>query len=99
VQAPEVSTSAPATPGATAPSTTKAITLADIGQHAAAASCWAAVGGKVYDLTKWISSHPGGPNRIIGMCGKDATATFQSQHGPSDPAVGILKGYLIGSLG
>jgi cytochrome b involved in lipid metabolism len=99
VQAPEVSTSAPATPGATAPSSAKTITLAEVGQHASASSCWTAVGGKVYDLTKWINNHPGGPNRILGMCGKDATAAFQSQHGPNDPAVSILNSYLIGSLG
>ena len=83
----------------TAPSATKPITLAEIQQHASASSCWSAVSGKVYDLTKWISNHPGGPNRILGMCGKDGTGAFQAQHGAADPAVGILGSYLIGSLG
>jgi uncharacterized membrane protein/predicted heme/steroid binding protein len=99
VQAPEVSTSAPATQGATAPSTTRTITLAEIGQHADGSSCCTAVNGKVYDVTKWINTHPGGPNRILGMCGNDSTGAFQAQHGPSDPAVSILKSYLIGPLG
>jgi cytochrome b involved in lipid metabolism len=83
----------------TAPSAGKTITLAEIQQHASGASCWAAVNGKVYDLTKWINNHPGGSNRILGMCGKDATSAFQAQHGAADPAVGILGNYLIGSLG
>jgi cytochrome b involved in lipid metabolism len=86
-------------PASTAPTTTKTITLAEIQQHATSSSCWSAVGGKVYDLTKWINNHPGGTNRIVAMCGKDATSAFQGQHGPSDPAVGILGSYLIGSLG
>ena len=88
VQAPEISTSAPASPGAAATSTAKTIALAEVGQHASASTCWAAVNGKVYDLTKWINSHPGGPNRIIGMCGKDATSAFQGQHKGSDPGGG-----------
>jgi cytochrome b involved in lipid metabolism len=99
VQAPEISTSVPATPGATPSSTSKTIALAEVGQHASASSCWAAVNGKVYDLTKWINKHPGGQNRIVGMCGKDASSAFQGQHKGSDPAVGVLAGYLIGSLG
>ncbi|MGV8909249.1 MAG: cytochrome b5 domain-containing protein [Propionicimonas sp.] len=99
VQAPEVSTSAPASPGATAAPTTKTIALTEVGQHATTTSCWAAVNGKVYDLTKWVSTHPGGSSRILGMCGKDATGAFQGQHKGSDPAVGILGNYLIGSLG
>jgi cytochrome b involved in lipid metabolism/uncharacterized membrane protein len=83
----------------TAPSATRTITIAEIQKHAGASSCWAAVSGKVYDLTTWINSHPGGPNRILGMCGRDATSSFQAQHGASDPAVGVLASYLIGSLG
>jgi cytochrome b involved in lipid metabolism/uncharacterized membrane protein len=85
--------------GGAAPSAAKSITLAEVQQHAGASSCWSAVSGKVYDLTKWINNHPGGPDRVLGMCGKDATGTFQAQHGPTDPAVGVLGSYLIGSLG
>ena len=99
VQAPEISTSAPASPGSTVSATTKAITLAEVGQHAGAASCWSVVDGSVYDLTKWVNSHPGGPNRILAMCGKDGTSAFNGQHRPSDPAVGFLGKYLIGPLG
>lgn len=55
-------------------------TLAQVGAHADASSCWVAIAGNVYDVTGWINRHPGGPDRILGICGTDATAAFTAQH-------------------
>jgi len=73
-------------------------TLADVAKHADANSCWSAVNGKVYDLTKWINQHPGGANRILAMCGKDASAAFNGQHGGQARPEKELAGFEIGTL-
>ncbi|HBW74297.1 MAG TPA: hypothetical protein DEF59_03490 [Candidatus Magasanikbacteria bacterium] len=44
-------------------------TLKQIAVHNSATSCWTAVNGNVYDLTPWISQHPGGDGAILSMCG------------------------------
>ena len=62
-------------------------------------SCWAIIDDNVYDLTDWISSHPGGSSRIIGLCGTDGTSQFQGQHGGSSSAQGTLERYLLGAVG
>ena len=37
-----------------------AIPLSEVALHSSGDDCWSAVDGNVYDLTKWISEHPGG---------------------------------------
>ncbi|NNG37175.1 cytochrome b5 domain-containing protein [Nakamurella sp. DB0629] len=66
--------------------------------HRSAASCWAAVDGQVYDLTSWINRHPGGPERILSICGTDATQAFTAQHGGGGIAGQILRSFRIGPL-
>lgn len=72
--------------------------IADIQTHNTQASCWAAIDGSVYDLTAWIAKHPGGPQRIISICGTDATATFNGQHGGQEKAEAQLANFKIGVL-
>lgn len=73
--------------------------LADIAKHAGASSCWTAVNGKVYDVTKWITQHPGGRRAILGMCGKDGSSAFDGQHGGQRRPEAELKQFLVGTLG
>ena len=61
--------------------------------------CWTVIDGDVYDLTGWITKHPGGASRILGLCGKDGTSRFQGQHAGSSSALSALEGYRIGALG
>jgi cytochrome b involved in lipid metabolism len=76
----------------------KTFSLADVQAHATASSCWTIVNGSVYDVTSWISQHPGGQRAIIGMCGKDGSAAFNGQHGWQARPVSELAGYKIGAL-
>ena len=79
--------------------TATSYTMDQVAQHSTAESCWSVVNGKVYDLTDWVTQHPGGKDAITGMCGTDATAAFEGKHGgESDPAT-ALDGYLLGALG
>jgi cytochrome b involved in lipid metabolism len=63
-----------------------------------ARSCWTAIDGYVYDLTRWINNHPGGSGPILFLCGTDGTSSFKSQHeNESRPAI-RLDTYRIGPL-
>lgn len=83
---------------APASAATKSYTLAAVKAHKSASNCWTAVNGKVYNLTKWISKHPGGSSVIKAMCGKDATSAFKAQHGLSGRPASTLAAYRIGTL-
>jgi len=57
------------------------ITLESLRQHAApAAQLWISVGGNVYDVTSYVSSHPGGAAILKRFCGSDATVMFDKYH-------------------
>lgn len=81
------------TPEPTKP-TTKSYTAADVATHNSASSCWLILDAKVYDVTKFIPSHPGG-NDILKGCGKDATKMF-SKHPESAKA--MKEQFYIGDL-
>lgn len=89
-------------PAASAPVTTpgagSGLTMADVASHATPADCWTAVKGNVYNVTGWISQHPGGAAVIEGMCGVDATASFEGQHQGQARPQGELDRFLIGPL-
>lgn len=86
-------------PNAGGTSTTSAtFTLAEVAQHADSTSCYSAINGSVYDLTNWISQHPGGEGAILSICGKDGTAAFSGQHGSDPRANQILSTMKIGTL-
>lgn len=76
----------------------KTITRADVAIHNSAQSCYVIIGAKVYDVTTWISKHPGGPEKILGLCGTDGTATFSRQHGSNAKAQAALASFYIAPL-
>lgn len=76
----------------------KSYSLAEVALHGTPASCWTAVDGSVYDVTPWISEHPGGAARIISMCGIDASAAYNGQHGGQKRPANELAGFRIGAL-
>ncbi len=71
---------------------------ADVSMHNNASSCYVIVGSNVYDLTDWISKHPGGQDNILKLCGTDGTELFTKQHGSFQKAKDTLATYLIGDL-
>ena len=54
------------------------------------------INNKVYDLTSYVASHPGGTGSILSVCGKDAT-TMYANIGHSDYAKSLLSKYYIGN--
>jgi cytochrome b involved in lipid metabolism len=86
------------TPTAKATTEPAGYTMEKVRANNTASSCWSVIDGNVYDLTKWISSHPGGAGNIISLCGKNGTAEFAAKHrGDSNPQA-RLKGFLLGPL-
>ncbi len=73
-------------------------TLAQVATHNTASNCWSVVNGSVYNLTSWIGQHPGGQSAIKSMCGLDASADFNGQHGGQARPVTELFGFKIGIL-
>ena len=75
-----------------------ALTAAEIAKHSSASDCWSVVSGNVYDLTGYANSHPGGASAISALCGKDATAAFQGQHGGAQRPESTLAAFLLGPV-
>lgn len=73
-------------------------TAAQVAAHANQSSCWSIIDSNVYDLTAWISKHPGGEGAILGLCGKDGTSAFHDQHGTKTKQANILASMKIGAL-
>ncbi len=73
-------------------------TMDKVRENNSASSCWSIINGNVYDLTKWISSHPGGRSAITGICGRDGTSTFNGRHRGDGGPASVLTGYLLGPL-
>lgn len=72
--------------------------MAQVKAHGTPADCWAVINGNVYNLTAWENEHPGGAQRIIDLCGTDATQAFNKQHsGQSEPAQELAE-FKIGTL-
>ncbi|MEZ0209116.1 MAG: cytochrome b5 domain-containing protein [Candidatus Paceibacterota bacterium] len=73
-------------------------TLAEVGTHNNAASCYSVINGKVYDLTLWINMHPGGKSAILSLCGIDGTARFMAKHKGAKQQMDVLARFYIGNL-
>lgn len=60
-------------------------------------SIWVVYKGSVYDVTNFISEHPGGEEVILDNAGKDMTDEFDNI-GHSSKAHELLSTYKIGEL-
>jgi hypothetical protein len=73
-------------------------TMTQVRANNTAANCWAVIDDSVYDLTKWINSHPGGSGAIVNLCGTDASAAFSAKHGNQSRPAAQLSSYRLGPL-
>jgi len=77
------------------------LTLAEIVKHNSQGDCWLLIDNRVYDVTAFISRHPGGSTAITPYCGGEASQAFQTknQNTPhSQQALNILNNLFIGNL-
>ena len=73
-------------------------TMERVKANSTTSSCWAVINGYVYDLTKWIGSHPGGSGAITSLCGTDGTSDFLAMHRGQGKPEARLSGYALGKL-
>ena len=73
-------------------------TMERVKANSTSSSCWAVISGNVYDLTKWIGSHPGGSGAITSLCGTDGTSEFLAMHRGQGKPEARLSGYALGKL-
>jgi cytochrome b involved in lipid metabolism len=88
-----------ATPSASASTALTKLTSEEVKKHDSGTSCWSIVYGNVFDLTKWITKHPGGAGVIRAICGKDGTSAFEGQHAGEGRPANQLSNYYLGKLG
>jgi fatty acid desaturase len=75
-------------------------TYEEIRKHRFYHDAWMGIHGEVYDVTKFIATHPGG-NIIHTGFGRDATVLFENHHNllPNlDKVTPLLKKYRIGKV-
>uniref|UniRef100_A0A0C9RK17 TSA: Wollemia nobilis Ref_Wollemi_Transcript_14037_970 transcribed RNA sequence n=1 Tax=Wollemia nobilis TaxID=56998 RepID=A0A0C9RK17_9CONI len=75
----------------------KVFTMKQVSAHTTKNDCWFVIGGKVYNVTKFLEEHPGGEEVLIEVSGKDATRDFEDV-GHSTAAKGMMDSYLVGVL-
>lgn len=80
----------------------------DIAMHDSRSDCWTIISDTVYDITDYVSRHPGG-NEILRACGRDATTLFKTRTDENGRTVGtgaphsqtaeqMLSNYKVGTL-
>lgn len=77
------------------------LTSTEVAKHNTNSDCWLVISNNVYNLTNYLSSHPGGISTISPYCGKDGTQGFATRGGTgthSSFASSLFGNYLIGSL-
>uniref|UniRef100_A0A7N0V323 Cytochrome b5 heme-binding domain-containing protein n=1 Tax=Kalanchoe fedtschenkoi TaxID=63787 RepID=A0A7N0V323_KALFE len=72
-------------------------TFEEVVKHSSVNDCWIVIHGKVYDVTSFLTEHPGGEEIILGCTGRDATKEFEeSDH--SDEAKKQTEEFCIGEI-
>jgi cytochrome b involved in lipid metabolism len=76
-------------------------TAEDVAEHDSFKSCWVTRNGKVYDVTSFLSDHPGGDDLIIKYAGQDIGEVMEDprEHEHSDSAYDMLDEFLVGRVG
>ena len=73
------------------------IPLDEVARHDTYQDCWVVIYDRVYDVTSFLHSHPGGQDVIMDHAGRDATLAFHGT-GHSSNAVFQMRDYVIGEL-
>ncbi len=75
--------------------------MTEIAKHNKSSDCWLLINSKVYNVSSYISAHPGGAGTIISSCGKESTQLYNTKGGNnphSSNANSMLAAYYVGNL-
>ncbi|XP_071859065.1 cytochrome b5 [Bombus fervidus] len=69
----------------------------EVAKHNTAKDLWIVYQDGVYDITKFLSEHPGGEEVLLNLGGQDATICFDDI-GHTTEAIQLRENYKIGTL-
>ena len=72
-------------------------TKEEVKKHNTKDDCWLIIKGQVYNVTEFLSIHPGGSSIVVSVGGQDATEYFDELHKP-DILEEVGSKYIIGEL-
>ena len=72
-------------------------TAEEVKKHKTKDDCWLIIKGLVYNVTEFLSIHPGGSSIVLSVGGEDATEYFYELHRP-DILDEVGTKYIIGEL-
>lgn len=77
------------------------ISEAELATHNTASDCWIAYKGSVFDVTDWLTKHPGGSAAIAQYCGTSEAfeQALNRQHGEKQQNMLPEVGQFMGTLG
>jgi len=72
----------------------------ELAQHNTADSCYVSIGKRVFDVTDFVDSHPGGGDLVLEYGGRDVTDILKDQdsHTHSEAAYEVLEDSFVGFL-
>ena len=75
------------------------VSVSELAQHSSETDCWVVYQEKVYDLTSWLTKHPGGVGAISSYCGTQGfEQTFINKHGNSKASLFLNVAKLMGDF-
>ena len=66
--------------------------------HNTRKDCWVIIDRQIYDVSKFMSVHPGGLKSILMYGGRDCTSEFLRLHRKYQNALKLLRQYQVGVL-
>ncbi|CEL98182.1 unnamed protein product [Vitrella brassicaformis CCMP3155] len=75
----------------------RVISVDELAKHTREKDCWIAVHGKVYDVTPFLKDHPGGPEVVVRIAGRDVSDEYEDV-GHSDFARDKAQEFEVGTL-
>ncbi|XP_063993248.1 cytochrome b5-like [Diachasmimorpha longicaudata] len=77
---------------------TTTYTAEEVSHHNSEENLWMIIHGGVYDVTKFLSEHPGGEEVLLKLGGQDGTTCFDDI-GHTTEAIQLRERYRIGEVG
>lgn len=79
------------------------LSFQEVAKHNSTGDCWLIINNNVYNVSGYLSSHPGGVAVISPYCGKEASNAFATKgqaggNSHSSFASGLLANYLVGTV-
>jgi len=75
----------------------KQYTKEEVSKHTTKDDCWLIIKDMVYNVTEFLSIHPGGSSIVVSVGGQDATEYFEELH-REDILDEVGSKYIIGEL-